>query len=46
MIDIQRKNEPEIPVLFLSGKQREVHSSDFGFLQLSYNFILIGQQIN
>ena len=26
-----RKNTPEIPALFLSGKQRNVHSSIFGF---------------
>jgi len=26
-----RKNTPEIPTLFLSGKQRNVHSSIFGF---------------
>ena len=25
------KNKPEIPALFLSGKQRNVHSSMFGF---------------
>jgi hypothetical protein len=31
MVGTLRKNKLEIPALFLSGKQRDVHSSVFGF---------------
>jgi hypothetical protein len=31
MVGTLRKNKPEIPALFLSGKQRDVYSSVFGF---------------
>ena len=31
VVGILRKNKPEIPALLLSGKQRNVHSSTFGF---------------
>ena len=31
VVGIRRKNKPEIPALFLSGKQRDVHSSIFDF---------------
>ena len=30
VVGIPRKNKPEIPALFLSGKQRDVHPSIFG----------------
>jgi hypothetical protein len=30
VIGTLRKNKPEVPALFLSGKQRDVHSSIFG----------------
>jgi len=33
LVGTLRKNKPEIPSLFLSGKQREVFSSIFGFYQ-------------
>jgi len=31
-----RKNKPEISALFLSGKQRNIHSSIFGFTNHMY----------
>jgi hypothetical protein len=31
LVGTLRKNKPEIPALFLRGKQRNVHSSIFGF---------------
>jgi len=31
MVGTLRKNKPEISALFISGKQRDVHSSFFGF---------------
>jgi len=30
VIGTLKKNKPEVPALFLSGKQRDVHSSIFG----------------
>jgi len=33
VVDILRKNKPEIPALYLSGKQRDGHSPIFDFYQ-------------